>query len=113
MKTLALQLLLAALCSAASIALYDRLVLRPATAIAVIDAALVYQDMQARLLDRALAGGGLRDVLERNRQFQARFRQELARLADDCHCLLLDKAAIVGLRPQVADLTPQLRQRMQ
>ncbi|MBB3122172.1 hypothetical protein [Pseudoduganella violacea] len=116
MKALALQLLVAAACCAASIGLYDRLVRRPATAIAVVDAAQLYQGMHTQLMkgvpSAASAGDALR-AIERSQQFQRRFQRELFKLAEECQCLLVDKAAVIGMRPQVADLTPLLRQRVQ
>ena len=99
----------------AGIAVYDRVIVRPATAIGVVDAVQVYREQEARLVKALSAAAGDTDRAQaaaNARQFAERISDEMAKLGQDCGCLVVDRSLVVGMRPDVRDLTPLLRQRV-
>ena len=97
------------------IAAYDRVVVRPATAIGIVDAVQVYREKEAQLVKSlsASAGEGERArAASEIQHFAERLPNEIARLAQDCACLVVDRSVVVGMRPGVRDLTPMLRERV-
>ena len=98
-----------------SIAAYDRMVVRPATAIGVVDALQVYREREAQLVKSLSANSSDGDrarAAAMARQFAERLPVEMTRLAEDCTCLLVDRSVVVGARPGLRDLTPTLRERV-
>jgi hypothetical protein len=97
------------------IAAYDRIVVRPATAIGVVDAVQVYREKEAQLVKSLSAGAGEAErarAASEARHFAQQLPVEMARLADDCACLVVDRTVVVGMRPGVRNLTPMLRERV-
>lgn len=97
------------------IAAYDRIVVRPATAIGVVDALQVYRELEAQLVKTLSANsseGERARAAATARRFAERLPLEMAHLAEDCACLVVDRAVVVGMRPGVRDMTPMLRERV-
>jgi len=107
-----------AMCVASTIvgiAAYDRVVVRPATAIGVVDAVQVFREKEGQLVKSLSAQASETErarAAADARHFAERLPAEMARLADDCRCLLVDRSMVVGMRPGVRDLTPLLRERV-
>lgn len=107
-----------AMCLASTIlgiAAYDRIIVRPATAIGVVDALQVYREQEAQLVKSLSANasdGERARAAATARQFAERLPVEMAHLAEDCACLVVDRAVVVGMRPGVRDMTPKLRERV-
>jgi len=115
MHPLILQLGMCIASTLAGIAVYDRVIVRPATAIGVVDAVQVYREQEARLFKALSAGAGDTERAQaaaNARQFAERLSGEMAKLGQDCKCLVVDRSLVVGMRPDVRDLTPLLRQRV-
>ena len=115
MRPLILQLGMCIVSTLAGIAVYDRVIVRPATAIGVVDAVQVYREQEALLVKALSSGAGDAERTQaaaNARQFAERFSGEMAKLAQDCGCLVVDRSLVVGMRPDVRDLTPLLRQRV-
>lgn len=115
MHPLAPQLAMCIASTLAGIAVYDRLIVRPATAIGVVDAVQVYREQEARLVTALSSGAGDAEraqAANNARQFAERISAEMAKLGQDCGCLVVDRSLVVGMRPDVRDLTPLLRQRV-
>jgi hypothetical protein len=106
---------IAACLMAASLLLYDRLVLRPALVIGVVDLADVYRAKEAeftRLLTKA--GDAEQDrvkALALAQRFSERLPAVLDELPRECACLVVLKSAVAGA-PYSLDLTPALRRKV-
>ncbi|UEC01777.1 hypothetical protein [Burkholderia vietnamiensis] len=117
MKATALHALIAAMLVAAGIAIYDRLVVRPALVIGVVDLSEVYRAKEAeftRLLTKADNTGAEQDrerALALARSFSQRLPAALDELPQECGCLVVIKSAVAGA-PNSLDLTPALRRKV-
>ena len=115
MKTLLLHLFVSAWVAVIGIVSYEQLVARPARRIAVVDASAMYLAKQQQL---SLRLAGSRSDQEREetvrlaRAYGEAFPAALAQVARDCACLLLDRAALACVQPQVDDLTPLLQKKV-
>jgi hypothetical protein len=97
------------------IAAYDRIVVRPATAIGVVDTLQVYREQEAHLVKVLSANpseGERAQAVSTVRRFAERLPLEMAHLAEECACLVLDRTVVVGMRAGVRDMTPKLRERV-
>ena len=115
MKVFFLHLAVSVLAALASIVLYDHLVLRPRQMVGVVDAAQVFQAKEAQLV-RAMADSRTeeqrREAIADAQHFAASFSTALAELPDECQCLVIDKAAVIGARQALLDLTPVLKRKV-
>lgn len=113
------QVLVTLLVVAASLATYDRLVLRPALVIGVVDVAEVYRAKEAeftQILTKALS----QPPSEEDRQkalimawaFAQRLPLALDELPRECNCLVVLRTAIAGATPNTVDLTAQLHRKV-
>ena len=104
---------------AASLAAYDRLVLRPALVIGVVDVAEVYRAKEAeftQILTKALSQPPSEEdrqkALVMARAFAQRLPLALDELQRECNCLVILRTAVAGPTPNTIDLTAQLRRKV-
>ncbi len=100
---------------AIALALYDRLVFRPSQQIGVVDIGEVYRAKEAQFA-QLLTRGGTDDERQKAmtlaKQFAQRLPAALDELPRDCNCLVVVKASVVGSRPNMVDLTPLLKKKV-
>ena len=97
---------------AASLAAYDRLVLRPALVIGVVDVAEVYRAKEAeftQILTKTSSEEDRQKALLMARAFAQRLPAALDELPRECNCLVVLKTAVAGATPNTIDLTTSLR----
>jgi hypothetical protein len=114
MKALFINALISALLVALGVATYDRLVLRPALVVGLVDLAEVYRDKEAQftqLLTRTGSDEERQKALAMAREFSQRLPAALDELPRECGCLVVLKAAVAG-GPSAIDLTPSLRRKL-
>jgi NAD(P)H-nitrite reductase large subunit len=107
--------LLTLLVVSAALAAYDRLVLRPALVIGVVDVAEVYRDKEAeftQILTKASSEEDRQKALFMARTFAQRLPLALEELPRECNCLVVLKAAVAGATPNTVDLTATLRRKV-
>ena len=104
---------------AASLAAYDRWVLRPALVIGVVDVAEVYRAKEAeftQILTKALSQPNSDEdrqkALVMARAFAQRLPLALDELPRECNCLVILRTAVAGPTPNTVDLTAQLRRKV-
>ena len=104
---------------AASLTAYDRLVLRPALVIGVVDVAEVYRAKEAeftQILTKALSQPASEEdrqkALVMARAFAQRLPLALEELPRECNCLVILRTAVAGSTPNTVDLTAQLRRKV-
>ena len=104
---------------AASLAAYDRWVLRPALVIGVVDVAEVYRAKEAeftQILTKALSQPASEEerqkALVMARAFAQRLPLALDELQRECNCLVILRTAVAGPTPNTIDLTAQLRRKV-
>lgn len=115
MKAIALNALVAACLVLSGIALYDRLVLRPALRIGVVDLSEVYRTKEAeftQLLTKTGTEEERQKALAMARSFSQRLPAALDELPRECGCLVILKTAVAGA-PHSIDLTPALRRKVE
>jgi hypothetical protein len=119
MKTTVLQWLAQGLVTlfvvAASLMAYDRLVLRPALVIGVVDVAGVYRTKEAefaQILTKASSEEDRQKALFMARAFAQRLPLALDELPRECGCLVILKTAVAGATPNTVDLTAQLHRKV-
>ena len=108
--------LLSLLMVAAGLALYDRIVVRPALVIGVVDVAEVYRAKEAeftQILTKTTLEEDRQKALLMARAFAQRLPIALEELPRDCGCLVVLKSAIAGPTPHTVDLTPLLRRKVE
>ena len=105
---------------AASLAAYDRWVLRPALVVGVVDVAEVYRAKEAeftQILTKTLSQPHSEEdrqkALSMARAFAQRLPAALDELPRECGCLVLLKTAVAGPTPNTVDLTAQLRRKVE
>lgn len=95
---------------------YDRLVIRPARTIGVVDLAEVYrakEDEFTRRLTAAHSEDERQTTLQMARIFSQRLPLALESLPAECSCLVVLKASVAGPTPYTVDLTARLRQKVE
>jgi hypothetical protein len=115
MKSKVIHAFITLLTVAMLLALYDRLVLRPALVIGIVDVADVYRAKEAeftQLLTRSGADEDRQIALAMARNFSQQLPSALDELSRECGCMVLVKAAIVGAPNSLLDLTPALRRKV-
>lgn len=105
---------------AASLAAYDRWVLRPALVVGVVDVAEVYRAKEAefteiltRTLSQPHSEEDRQKALSMAKTFAQRLPAALDELPRECGCLVLLKTAVAGPTPNTVDLTTQLRRKVE
>ena len=119
MKTTAPQLLgqglLSLIVMAISLAAYDRLVLRPALIIGMVDVAEVYRAKEAeftQILTQASSTEDRKKALLMAQAFAQRLPLALDELPRECGCLVVLRTAVAGATPNTIDLTARLRRKV-
>jgi len=100
---------------AGGLALYDRIVVRPALVIGVVDVAEVYRSKEAeftQILTKTALEEDRQKALLMARIFAQRLPVALEELPRDCNCLVVLKSAIAGWTSHTVDLTPLLRKKV-
>lgn len=100
---------------AAALTAYDRLVLRPALVIGVVDVAEVYRAKEAeftQILTKASSEEDRQKALVMARAFAQRLPLALDELPRECNCLVMLRTAVAGPTPNTVDLTAQLRRKV-
>ena len=99
----------------AALTAYDRLVLKPALVIGVVDVAEVYRAKEAeftQLLTQARSEADRQKALVMARAFAQRLPLALDELPRECNCLVILRTAVAGPTPNTVDLTAQLRKKL-
>ena len=99
----------------AALTAYDRLVLRPALVIGMVDVAEVYRAKEAeftQILTKASSEEDRQKALFMARTFAQRLPLALEELPRECNCLVVLKAAVAGPTPNTVDLTATLRRKV-
>jgi hypothetical protein len=116
MKPLLLQVLVALLIVVAALTAYDRLVIRPAQLVGVVDVGEVYRQKEAEftlILTKAGSDGDRDKAMLMARAFAQRLPLALEELPRDCACLVMLKSAVAGPTPRTLDLTAHLRRKLE
>jgi hypothetical protein len=101
--------------AAAALLAYDRLVLRPALVIGVVDVAEVYRAKEAqftRILTQAHGEEDRQQALAMARAFAQRLPAALDELPRECGCLVMLRTAVAAATPNTLDLTARLRNKV-
>jgi hypothetical protein len=99
-----------------TLAAYDRVVVRPAQLIGVVDVAEVYRQKEAEftlMLTRAGSDAEREQAMRMARSFAQRLPLALEELPRDCGCLVVLKTAVAAPAPRTVDLTAQLRRKVE
>lgn len=116
MKPLLSHLALTVCVVALALTLYDRLVMRPAQQIGVVDLGAVYRAKEAQfaqLLTQSENDVARQQALALATAFAQRLPAALDELPHDCQCLVVLKSAVIGGNGNTVDLTAQLLQKVQ
>lgn len=114
MRTALFHAVVAALLAAIGISLYDRLVVRPALVVGIVDLSEVYRGKEAeftQLLTKTSSDAEKERALAMARSFSQRLPAALDELPRECGCLVVIKGAVAGA-PYSVDLTPALRRKV-
>lgn len=98
-----------------TLAAYDRVVVRPAQRVGVVDVGEVYRQKEAeftQLLTRATSDADREKAFALARNFSQRLPAALEELPRDCACLVVLKSAVAGRTPRTVDLTALLQQKV-
>ena len=115
MKALLLNAAFALLIVLGTLAAYDRMVVRPAQRVGVVDVGEVYRQKEAeftQILTKAGSEGERDRAFAMARTFSQRLPLALEELPRECGCLVVLKSAVAGPTPRTVDLTAQLRRKV-
>ena len=99
-----------------TLAAYDRMVVRPAQRVGVVDVGEVYRQKEAeftQILTKAGSEGEREKAFAMARTFSQRLPLALEELPRECGCLVVLKSAVAGPTPRTVDLTAQLRRKVE
>lgn len=116
MRAVLLQALVALLIVAAALAAYDRLVIRPAQVVGVVDVGEVYRQKEAEftlILTKAGSDNERQKAMVMARAFAQRLPVALEELPRECGCLVVLKSAVAGPTPRTLDLTAHLKRKVE
>jgi NAD(P)H-nitrite reductase large subunit len=116
MKALLLNAALALLIVLGTLAVYDRMVVRPSQLVGVVDVGEVYRQKEAEftlILTKAGSEGEREKAFAMARNFSQRLPLALEELPRDCGCLVVLKSAVAGPTPRTVDLTAHLRRKVE
>ena len=116
MRAALLHAAFALLVACGALAAYDRLVVRPAQRVGVVDLGEVYRQKEAeftQILTHATSEGEREKAFALARSFSQRLPAALEELPRDCACLVVLKSAVAGPAPRTVDLTAQLRRKLE
>ena len=115
MPTILIHATFALLIMLGTLAAYDRMVVRPAQRVGVVDVGEVYRQKEAeftQLLTRATNDADREKAFALARSFSQRLPAALEELPRDCACLVVLKSAVAGRTPRTVDLTALLQQKL-
>ena len=116
MKALLLNAAFALVIVLGTLAAYDRMVVRPAQLVGVVDVGEVYRQKEAeftQILTKAGSEGERDKAFAMARTFSQRLPLALEELPRECGCLVVLKSAVAGPTPRTVDLTAQLRRKVE
>jgi hypothetical protein len=99
-----------------TLAAYDRVVVRPAQLVGVVDVAEVYRQKEAEftlILTRAASDSEREQAMRMARSFAQRLPLALEELPRECGCLVVLKTAVAAPAPRTVDLTAHLRRKLE
>ena len=99
-----------------TLAAYDRLVVRPAQLVGVVDVGEVYRQKEAEftlILTKAGSQGERDQAFAMAKNFSRRLPLALEELPRDCGCLVVLKSAVAGPTPRTVDLTALLHRKVE
>jgi hypothetical protein len=108
----AMTVCVAVLVTACGLLAYDRLVVRPAQVIGVVDVAEIYRVKEAEfaaLVTRGSSDADRQQAMDLASNFARRLPQALEELPADCRCLVVLKSALAGPSAHTLDLTALLK----
>ncbi len=94
---------------------YDRVVVRPARQIGIVDVGEVYRLKEAeftQIVTRSASDDERQKALLIARQFAQRLPLALEELPRDCGCLVVIRSAVAGMPPNAIDLTALLKRKV-
>ena len=94
---------------------YDRMVVRPARLIGVVDVGEVYRLKEAeftQIVTKSASDDERERALAMARQFAQRLPVALEELPRDCACLVMVRTAVAGVPPNATDLTGLLKRKV-
>jgi hypothetical protein len=100
------------LVTACSLLAYDRLVVKPAQVVGVVDVAEIYRLKEAEfaaLMTRGSSDADHQQAMDLAAAFARRLPQALEELPADCRCLVVLKSALAGPTAHTRDLTALLK----
>jgi hypothetical protein len=100
------------LVTACGLLAYDRLVVRPAQVIGVVDVAEIYRLKEAEfaaLMTRGNSDADRQHAMDLATSFARRLPRALEELPADCRCLVVLKSAVAGPTARTLDLTAVLK----
>ena len=100
------------LVTACGLLAYDRLVVRPAQVIGVVDVAEIYRLKEAEfaaLMTRGNSDADRQQAMDLATRFAQRLPRALEELPADCRCLVVLKSALAGPTARTLDLTALLK----
>ena len=115
MTHLAVSVALSALVTAGSLLAYDRLVVKPAQVIGVVDIAEIYRLNEAKFTGLMSAGKSAEEhqkAMDVAIRFAQRLPDAMDEVAVDCRCLVVAQTALAGRSPRTRDLTPLLKAKL-
>jgi len=116
MKALLANAVLALAIMGGSLAVYDRMVVRPGQLLGVVDVGEVYRQKEAQftlILTQAASEGEREKAFALARAFSQRLPLALEELPRDCGCLVVLRSAVAGTTPRTVDLTALLRRKVE
>lgn len=108
----AMTLCVSVLVTACGLLAYDRLVVRPAQVIGVVDVAEIYRLKEAEfaaLMTRGNSDADRQQAMGLATSFARRLPRALEELPADCRCLVVLKSAVAGPTARTLDLTAVLK----
>lgn len=115
MRSSLLQVAATAVVVALALLVYDRLVVRPAQLIGVVDIGEVYRLKEAeftQIVTKSASEDERQRALAMARQFAQRLPVALEELPRDCACLVVVRSAVAGIPPNATDLTALLKHKV-
>jgi hypothetical protein len=94
---------------------YDRIVVRPARLVGVVDVGEVYRLKEAEFTQIVTKSGSedeRQKALAMARQFAQRLPLALEELPRECACLVVIRTAVAGTPPHATDLTALLKRKV-
>ena len=116
MKALLVHAAVSVAAMAVGLLAYDRLVIRPARLIGVVDVGEVYRSKEAQftqMLSRSTSEQERERALALASRFSRQLPEALDALPQACGCLVVVKSAVAGTSPHMVDLTPVLVRRLE